>query len=709
MKISEYNEMMAYLLRPRQKFANGGRIGFSKAGFIRSKGYRGLVSDERLKLEKKLPLIRKLYLEGLSVLGIAEKLNTDEKKIEVILNELRGRSVTNIGGKKVKSGYNIPEDTPRGKLYKANRITKAEEEARGRGGSDKKTSPKRKEVIEAAKKDATKLTSTEIAEKYNISKPTQRKLGIKAISEREKYKDKYLKSTITKYGKNLIKVLKKNPSLITNQNELFKKAKVPKNSTSSVINALNINQTLDSGKKRFDIPKSISKLIPKIYGPVETAESVFREAGASPQEIKSALTRPSIALQESFIPEGSGSTKMKGTIFEHAFPKSLIPYIKNKNIQRQLFVTGERTSPFLNSFKTRFDVLQKGAVTKFLEDGNLSAYNKKINEIRNTVRKLTGGYEIGYIKFDKNKNATPMVKAKPVSEGLKEFGTETTQKVSAFKNAKYTSNLLRNFKKDPNNINYSTLRKEINANQVSDEVIKLSDEAAKAYEKAKPFLGFKDKFLNFAQKNLDNKLVGTLFKKPTGKISLITGAALFPTALMADETGAAEVVPGTEQLRSARESFKRTDEEGFSDTEKLLAGTTAGSALFAARKPILKTLGKVARPFGFPSVAAGFALKELTSEDPNLGIAGAELLAPELIKTVAPRGAGIMSQIGRFAANPFFKGARLFTPIGLGLMGIEGIKMGMEEQERLDRMRIEDPEQYEEIQAFERSLLEESA
>ena len=85
------------------------------------------------------------------------------------------------------------------------------------------------------------------------------------------------------------------------------------------------------------------------------------------------------------------------------------------------------------------------------------------------------------------------------------------------------------------------------------------------------------------------------------------------------------------------------------------------------------------------------------------------MLAPELIKTVAPRGAGIMSQIGRFAANPFFKGARLFTPIGLGLMGIEGIRMGMEEQERMDRMKIEDPEQYEEIKDFERSLLEESA
>ena len=34
MKISEYNEMMAYLLRPRQKFANGGRIGFYEAGLV---------------------------------------------------------------------------------------------------------------------------------------------------------------------------------------------------------------------------------------------------------------------------------------------------------------------------------------------------------------------------------------------------------------------------------------------------------------------------------------------------------------------------------------------------------------------------------------------------------------------------------------------------------------------------------------------------
>ena len=35
MKVHEYNEMMAYMLRPRQKFAIGGRIGFTKGGDFR--------------------------------------------------------------------------------------------------------------------------------------------------------------------------------------------------------------------------------------------------------------------------------------------------------------------------------------------------------------------------------------------------------------------------------------------------------------------------------------------------------------------------------------------------------------------------------------------------------------------------------------------------------------------------------------------------
>ena len=425
-------------------------------------------------------------------------------------------------------------------------------------------------------------------------------------------------------------------------------------------------------------------MIPKIYGRIETTENVFREAGASPQEIRSALTKPAMALKESFIPEGSGSTRMKGTIFEHAFPRSLIPYIKDKNVQRQLLLTGERTSPFLNSFKTRYDVLQKGAVTKFLEDGNLSAYNKKINEIRNTVKKLTGGYEIGYIKFDKNKNATPMVKAKPVADGLKEFGTETTQKVTAFKNAKYTSNLLKNFKKDPNNINYSTLRKDINVNQVSDEVIKLSDEAAKAYEKAKPFLGFKDRFLNFAQKNLDNKLVGTLFKKPTGKIGLITGAALLPTTLMADEAMAAD---GTE-------------------AKSILPEAAAGAAAAGTigTKTGRNVLGKAFRTLGTRAAAvplAGYTVYDNLKKGENVvdatldPLVGAELMLPNMFK----------ENVAKITSNPTLqkllkvgKYGRMFTPVGAGItaagLGIDAYKYG---KKRIAELQAMSPEERAEL------------
>jgi hypothetical protein len=130
--------------------------------------------------------------------------------------------------------------------------------------------------------------------------------------------------------------------------------------------------------------------------------------------------------------------------------------------------------------------------------------------------------------------------------------------------------------------------------------------------------------------------------------------------------------------------------------EKTGIGAGVAGGAYAARKPILKTLGKIARPFGFPAVAAGFALNELTGEDPNLGVAGAELLAPELIKKGASTGTGIMSKIGRVAANPFGKLARGFTPVGLGLMGIEGVRMGMEEQDRINEMRMNEPDKYEE-------------
>jgi len=156
----------------------------------------------------------------------------------------------------------------------------------------------------------------------------------------------------------------------------------------------------------------------------------------------------------------------------------------------------------------------------------------------------------------------------------------------------------------------------------------------------------------------------------------------------------------------------KISDERFTDADKLLAGTTAAGTAVAARKPLLKTAAKVARPFGFPSVAGGLALSQFVDinpfseefgslkEDPNLGVAGADLLLPELTKQVGIRG---------LLKNPFFKGARAFTPVGLGLMGIEGIRMGMREQDRINLMRETDPEAYQEYLAEQEDLLGESA
>ena len=163
----------------------------------------------------------------------------------------------------------------------------------------------------------------------------------------------------------------------------------------------------------------------------------------------------------------------------------------------------------------------------------------------------------------------------------------------------------------------------------------------------------------------------------------------------------------------------KISDEGFTDTDKLLAGTTAAGTAFAARKPILRTLAKVARPFGFPSVAAGFAAGELLSDDPNLGIAGAELLAPELTKQVGVRGflanpfqlaekASRFGKIGRGIAS-LARAPAMFTPIGLTLLGAEGIMMGMKEQDRINLMRETDPEAYQEYLAEQEDLLGESA
>ncbi len=225
-------------------------------------------------------------------------------------------------------------------------------------------------------------------------------------------------------------------------------------------------------------------------------------------------------------------------------------------------------------------------------------------------------------------------------------------------------------------------------------------------------------------KKLDNKsfqnTVKNRFKNLLGrggKVGVATAlATLAGTGFaLADEKGEVKEVAGPFDYMQ--------DQQGFTTAEKTGIGAGVAGGAYAARKPILKTLGKIAKPvgrvLGAPSLAGGLALSELLSDDPNLGVAGADLLLPELTKQAGVRGvlanpfqlaekASRFGKIGRGIAS-LARAPAMFTPIGLGLMGIEGVRMGMREQDRINQMRETDPEAYQEYLDDQESLLDFSA
>ena len=647
MKISEYNEMMAYLLRPRQKFANGGLSKKEKIAQGLEKGrvstkveiYKTALDDFQKQVNdaiqsKDISKLPKSFAQFLKDRGLKSgtyfallgnnqlpKIETDTAKIRLnFANELikdANKSLKFINAETLfkNAGFTPKEYKSLFATKQLRRLDKAENKVAKAFGTlfaPAKVNPKAVDLFNPVEKisELTGLNNNVISKKITAS-------------------------GFQKQSPQLYKVFK----LLGNPN--FKKN----------INANFPNVTLSElvrQPKSFFSDYAQSKAAGVRKGRLETAA---KKAGEGVADINKAQDEV-VSLLNKFYKEN---------------PQELLGNTKLRNL---LDLT--------------------------LEDGEIVKKNKYVtdDDFLKLIKNKKGLFTIDHVdevQFEKLSTEFPVFRQ--LATYNTNSGLIKSIKSYVAKNQNSTDPVVQNkIKKQIEFLEDLKLKVDTPTGRIgSKEVLAAVDRKA----------GVLPNFL--AQlKALNIKLPGK------AKVALLgIGGGLGVQTLAS--AGPIEDFTGRQQLRSARKSFKRTNEEGFSDTEKLLAGTTAGSALFAARKPILKTLGKVARPFGFPSVAAGFAAGELLSDDPNLGIAGAELLAPELIKTVAPRGAGIMSQIGRFAANPFFKGARLFTPIGLGLMGIEGIRMGMEEQERMDRMKIEDPEQYEEIKDFERSLLEESA
>ena len=164
-------------------------------------------------------------------------------------------------------------------------------------------------------------------------------------------------------------------------------------------------------------------------------------------------------------------------------------------------------------------------------------------------------------------------------------------------------------------------------------------------------------------------------------------------------------------LKEAIKLVKKEEDDALKKLIKSRTSDVQTGQLFANPffdpKNILTGLGDVARVLSTPTVAATFAgtsIKENLDKGESLPEAladvevGTSLLYPELAKRtvgqIAPRGAGILSTIGRVAANPFFGAARAFTPIGAGLTAVGLAKDAYERYQELEAMS---PEQREEL------------
>jgi hypothetical protein len=740
MKVHEYNEMMAYLLRPRQKFAIGG----------------GVVEGEDLGSRE----------------GYAAPAGY-EPKIEKITGARNPDFINKFG---FRTLYTVPEDTP-GFLGKAGE----------RSVFNTKADAKRfikedlPEIISPVRADKTKIaqvkklfeegkTNQQVADELksntNTIKRIKKDLGLDVVKKKqlETLKQKYIKvknlaekaNKGFKYTqmKDLLEEAGLSTSRSSSQEAALKKYNVPKlesatdkvrkafkflisnpnkpveelfsfNSKIAELTGTNQNQVsmiLSKDPEYIDFKPIMNKLIiPSSRARLTGKNMVLADLIEEVENVKptgsGGVPRGARSTPEYFIFDNAikhvkqgGTkvefTKMPGTLDETGKLISTTDaefiYKGKKYTYDDLLKTGRKNFPEVyKTFDDLDELLNRDVVHPVTKQKiNFSTLMKEAYNKGAGYSLERSPYAIDHFKQVKEEPFTDLritsarlnssagvLKQKEFQAKQGAFGPEKTKLYAPEKVERNLKKMGYDFTKDPNKLfdDEIKLAKDI---LVRKRILKTPIQIAQDYEKLELENLKKIPGVTTADKIPIPEATQTrnMFKR-AGKLGLVGG-------LIASTTG-----------KTAETGQMPVDEEGFTNTEKLLAGTTAGAAV-AARKPILRTLAKVARPFGFPSVAAGFAAGELLSDDPNLGIAGAELLAPELIKTVAPRGTGILSQIGRFAANPFFKGARAFTPVGLGLMGIEGIRMGMREQDRIDAMS---PEEREDFIAEQESLLDFSA
>lgn len=506
---------------------------------------------------------------------------------------------------------------------------------------------------------------------------------------------------VTDRVKDLQKLIKKDPN--ASGAELLQQSGLPTDTYNSTVNAL--KKSYETSRPGFKpdpkLKTKVLSLSDKIPTGFETKIfSDMKKLGIDPDLLDTdrlkKVTRSRKALSEFF----------DETNFEHRLPKQLLTHIDDPNKKLDLLLTGTRTTPELNQFKKRYDNLMGGLVNQLKNNEiSLKQYNQQRDQIVNEVKRITGGYEMGYLKFNKagpDAKATAVVKQKPFYEGTKLAGPEKSQIMSAFENAKFHNNLIRKYKANPNLPAFSGLRELKPA-----ENTRLLLDEEKAFNKFKNIVGEqnKQKFLQKAAVNINSPFIQAIFKSPYGKGAAVTGAVITPTALSAQEAPTQfEALEKGDIDYGDPETWTMKVGQFIEEAPTLSATAAAATPLLTkpgrkiygqAAKQILKAAGT---PLGLVTANLGFGVDPASGLD--RAILGTEAaLAPLAVKEAAKFGPRVQ-QIMNLGLTPAMAArfARIASPLGILSLAGEGAyqlyKAGQEQQAKIDAMTEEEKQNF---------------
>jgi len=448
-------------------------------------------------LEKDLNEIKKLYLQGQSTISLTKKFVPGAQRSSTTLESA------------IKS---MKDGTAPVKITKAELARRPKIIGKNQQGLSKQeqilTTPKlKKEFIEYANSPG--VTIKDIRKKYGIKslypekrspeKETLRDLITKEVQLGRQDVNPGVTKNMERLQNYLSRIEIPEGRLQSGKPEyekLIKKSGFSKNDFNRVITQLQLYYANPGEKRNLEIIPEVKKIINKFPSPRYNRE-ILRSLGYS-KKTTDVLDNVEKAAQQ--VTEA-------GTVLEHALPKA---FIKELGLPKKYYLVGERTTNFLNQFKTQFDNQMLTAAKNFSLIENPTRqdyldYKDEINKIRNIVAKKTGGYEIGYVDFVDGK-PVPVTSQKSILEGEGDFGPRTTGIKNYFKNAYYHNRLYENFKKNPNDPDFGTLRVEVKKNKYP--FIK-EIEAEKNYNLIKD-LKTPEEFIDIYKKNPNDLFIKSL-------------------------------------------------------------------------------------------------------------------------------------------------------------------------------------------------------